>query len=243
MADSIDSVAARFDAPTRDNTTQDDKTLPGPVTPGSLAERLRELIATGQDQVSSSVVAGFVLLLVLGLWWFTRPPSFSSPPVEAGLAMAQPLPTPTSEPVVMTIHVAGAVRSPGVFTVLAEMRVIDAIELAGGLASTADLAQVNLAGTVADGERLWIPEIGSTEPAVIAGTTVGEDDGGGTGPINLNTASVEALENLPGVGPATAAAIVSYRELSGPFGSVDQLLEVSGIGPAKLESIRPHAVV
>lgn len=242
MADSVDTDLARPDTPAQSNKNPNTKTLPGPVVPNSVAARIREVVATWRDEVSSSAVAGVVLVLVLGLWWFTRPPSFSSPPVEAGLPMEQPLPAPTPEPVLMTIHVAGAVRSPGVFTVLADVRVIDAIELAGGLAPTADLSQVNLAGAVVDGERLWIPEVGSSEPAVVAGVAT-DKSSTGSGPINLNTASVAALENLPGVGPATAAAIISYRELSGPFVSVDQLLEVSGIGPAKLETIRPNAAV
>ena len=237
MADSADVVEV-----TADSTRPNSNALPGPISPSSIASRLREQVAVWREESSNVVVAGCVLLVVLGLWWFTRPPSFSVPPVEAGLAMAEPLPTATPVPVLVTIHVAGAVRSPGVFTVLAEIRVIDAIDLAGGLTRRADLAQVNLAGSVADGERLWIPEVGQREPAVVAGVPVNNGDGV-PGPVNLNTASVEALERLPGVGPSTAAAIVSHRELSGPFGAVDQLLEVSGIGPAKLESIRPNVVV
>ncbi len=237
MADSVDVVEA-----IADSTPPNSTVLPGPISPSSIASRLREQVAVWREESSNVAVAGCVLLVVIGLWWFTRPPSFSAPPVEAGLAMAEPLPTATPVPVLVTIHVAGAVRSPGVFTVLAEIRVIDAIDLAGGLTPTADLAQVNLAGSVTDGERLWIPEVGQREPAVVAGVPVSKEDAV-SGPVNLNTASAEALERLPGVGPSTAAAIVSYRELSGPFGAVDQLLEVSGIGPAKLESIRPNVVV
>jgi competence protein ComEA len=130
-------------------------------------------------------------------------------------------------------HVAGAVLHPGVYRLQPDARVADAVDAAGGPTAEADVDAVNLAAKVADGERIYLPRRGELPPAAAVG-------GGAAvaGPLDLNTATAEQLDGLPGVGPATAAAIVEYRTQHGRFRSVDELLEVRGIGDAKLSSLR-----
>ena len=122
----------------------------------------------------------------------------------------------------------------------------DAVVAAGGTSTEADVEQLNLAARISDGERIYVPKKGEPPPAVIAGTppagaatSGGGAKGAPAGPLDLNTATAEQLETLPGVGPATSKAILSYRASHGRFRSVTELLEVPGIGPAKLEALRP----
>lgn len=145
----------------------------------------------------------------------------------------------------LRVHAAGAVVRPGVVEVPAGARVVDVVHAAGGPAPEADLNQINLAQPVTDGQRVYVPRAGET---VVALGVTGADGGGTTahdsgGIVNINEASESELETLPGVGPATAKAIVDYRTQHGRFRSVDDLLNVRGIGPAKLEQIKPHARV
>lgn len=148
----------------------------------------------------------------------------------AGAASSSPAPR-------AVVHVAGAVASPGLYRLGGDARVADALDAAGGAAGDADLDAVNLAGKVSDGERIYVPRKGEVPPAVVTGGGAG---GGGApaGPLDLNAATAEQLDALPGVGPATAEAILSYRKEKGRFRSVEELLEVRGIGEAKLASIR-----
>lgn len=155
----------------------------------------------------------------------------------------------------VAVHVAGAVLVPGLHVLPSGSRVADAIAAAGGIAPGADLDRVNLASPLLDGSRVWIPSVGQEMPDLVepqvadrggAGTAGAPQGGGGPGAgsvVDLNAADAAALEALPGVGPSTAQAIVAHREANGPFRSVDELIEVRGIGPAKLEQIRPMATV
>ena len=163
----------------------------------------------------------------------TSPPSSAGGPAGHGGAPSSP-----SDGVV--VHVAGAVASPGLYRLGDGARVADALEAAGGPAADADLDAVNLAGKVSDGERVYLPRRGEVPPAVVAGGGPGgaADGGRSTGPLDLNTATAAQLEALPGVGPATVEAILSYRKEKGRFRSVDELLEVRGIGEAKLAGLR-----
>lgn len=143
----------------------------------------------------------------------------------------------------VTVHAAGAVNRPGVYALSDGARVADVVTAAGGLASDADMDRLNLAARVSDGERVYAPRKGEEVPpgpvAGSGGTAGGQPGAAPAGPIDLNTATAEQLDALPGVGPATSAAIVTYRDRNGRFRAVDELLEVPGIGPAKLEAIRP----
>ena len=137
-------------------------------------------------------------------------------------------------PAVVVVHVAGAVVAPGVHRLGPGDRVVDAVEAAGGPLREARLDALNLAATVVDGERIYVPVHGEV--------VVAEPIPAVPPPIDLNRATSIELERLPGVGPAVAAGIVAERERSGPFVSVDDLLRVRGIGPVKLGAIRDHAV-
>lgn len=153
----------------------------------------------------------------------------------------------------VTVHVDGAVREPGVVSLAPTARVADAVEAAGGTTGKADTREVNLARPVADGEKIYVPVEGEEAPevAALSGSDAGgadgaaDDSGGGSGagPINLNTATQSELETLSGVGPVTAERILAWREENGQFTSVDELIEVSGIGEKTLETLRPQVTV
>ncbi len=161
---------------------------------------------------------------------------------EVALTKAVRVTTTTAPPPPSLVHVTGAVLHPGVLRLPEGARVVDAIDAAGGARPDADLARVNLAEAVADGARVYIPAQGEALPPapVTGGSAGGTGAGGGGSPsvVDLNRATAEELDRLPGVGPATAAAIVAHREQRGPFRSVDDLLQVRGIGTAKLEALR-----
>ena len=152
-----------------------------------------------------------------------------------------PLTTGTTEVRPIYVQVAGAVRRPGVYQVAPDARVFQAVQEAGGFTEDADQQSVALAAVLTDGCRVYVPRAG--EPAADVAAPPGQPGGGTTGAaagtISLNSATLEQLDSLPGVGPATAQEIIAYREAQGPFTSVDQLTEVPGIGPAKLEKLRP----
>lgn len=133
----------------------------------------------------------------------------------------------------ITVHVAGAVRSPGVVEIAADSRVGNAIAAAGGALPEADLTRVNLAAPLADGQQLVVPAaLGEGLPSAAA-----------DGRVRLNLADAAELETLPGVGPVLAARIIAYREQNGPFTVVEDLLEVTGIGEAKLAALREAVLV
>ncbi|MDR2379215.1 MAG: helix-hairpin-helix domain-containing protein [Bifidobacteriaceae bacterium] len=148
-----------------------------------------------------------------------------------------------AEPAKILVHVAGAVANPGVFELDVGARVVDALDKAGGANSDADLAALNLAARLADGERIYVPTPGETPPAVLnggAGAQAGAATGGGAdggGRVNVNQAGAEALTALPGIGPVLADRIVQFRQDNGPFETLSDLGEVSGIGPKVLAGL------
>jgi competence protein ComEA len=133
---------------------------------------------------------------------------------------------------------------PGVHHLEAGARVVDAVDAAGGLAPDADAARLNLAALLVDGQQVYVARVGEAPPlAAPAGGTAAAGPAPPAPLVDLNTASATELEELPGIGPTTAEAIVDHRERNGPFAAVDDLLDVRGIGDAKLEQLRDRVTV
>ena len=174
------------------------------------------------------VAAVLVGVLVLAGRILSKPHRASVPPPVR-------LAAPASTTVVsqLFVHVAGAVRRPGLYRLADGSRVADALRRAGGPTRKAQLELVNLAARVADGEQVVVPRRGSN--AVGAGSP---SPSAQSGPVHLNTATLEQLDSLPGVGPVTAQKILAYRQEHGAFGSVDELDAIPGIGPARLGQLR-----
>lgn len=175
--------------------------------------------------------------------------------VTGGPSAVVATPTGSSSPPagVVVVHVVGAVQRAGVVSLGAGSRVSVAIDRAGGATPDADLALLNLARVVVDGERLYVPEVGETEvpaalddagavPAPGAGGSAGGSDGGDA-VVDLNSADQAALETLPGIGPSLAGRILAWREEHGRFGSVEDLLDVSGIGDGRFADLRDRVRV
>jgi len=216
-----------------------------PPPPRSLIARLGSWIEwVGLARVLSAAVV--VLAVVAGAYWLVKPPPVTTesklpyaPSAGASTTTAAATAasaTPATTVTVAVVHVAGAVAAPGVYRLDTGARVIDAVHAAGGLTTEANADALNLAALLTDGQRVYVPRIGETPPVVLSagpGSTSAP-----AGPVNLNTATATDLESLPGVGPATAATILAHREQHGPFASVDDLADVRGIGPAKLEALR-----
>lgn len=139
----------------------------------------------------------------------------------------------------VVVHVVGQVAAPGLVTVPPDARVADALDAAGGATPDADLAALNLARAVTDGEQIVVPRPGEVVAAPDAsGPVAGADPGPAGGVLDLNSVDAAALDALPGIGPVLAERIVAWRDENGPFTSVDELGEVSGIGPAVLADVR-----
>lgn len=151
-----------------------------------------------------------------------------------------PLPPPTAPAATapaarVVVDVVGAVRRPGLYRLSQGDRVADAVSRAGGATRKADLSLVNLAALVSDGEQVAIPRRGAAGAVPGPGSAA---TGVPTGPVHLNSATIEQLDALPGVGPVTAKKIVDYRQKHGAFSSVDELDAIPGIGPARLDQLR-----
>jgi competence protein ComEA len=190
--------------------------------------------------------AGLAVIIALGVLLLHRgePASAGAPSAAAPAVQVQDDAAGGSAGHVF-VHVAGAVRRPGVYTLRAGSRVADAVERAGGARPSADLSAVNLASKLEDGRQVLVPKrVGGGVAATAAGTAgAGAVPGVPAQPIDLNTATLEQLDTLDGVGPATAQKILDYRTEHGGFGSVDELGQVSGIGEKRLAALRDHVRV
>jgi len=174
---------------------------------------------------------GLVVVVVLGVRYLGRddhPPGASGAPAiqvgEAGGGSSR-----------VTVHVAGAVRSPGVYRLSSRSRVVDAVRRAGGARRRADLSALNLAAKLEDGRQVVVPlrpRPGDPVPASGGGASVP------AGPIDINTATAEQLDELDGIGPGMAGSILEYRKEHGGFGSVEELGQVPGIGEKRLAALR-----
>jgi competence protein ComEA len=178
------------------------------------------------------VVAGFIL--AGGLFFLSRAPAGDPIVLQ---------PAPTRAPI--AVHVIGAVPRPGLYEFAEGARVQDAIDAAGGLLADAEEDLLNLAALLEDGQQLDIPYRSGSEPSdtsdelvLPGGDEADPQDGSTDDLVNINTATLEELDSLPGIGPTTAQKIIDYRSENGPFGTVEDIMNVSGIGPATFEEIR-----
>lgn len=187
---------------------------------------------TGRELVLVGIL-GVIALGGAGLWYVR-----SLPQPVAIRAEPVPAPSATESAPPLIVHVAGWVEEPGVYELPDGSRVIDSLQAAGGAKRGAELAALNLAAPLTDGQQVLVPR--AADAAQGAGATPAPAGSGATGTtlVNVNVASAEELETLPGIGEVLAATIVQYREEHGPFTSVDQLLDVSGIGEVTLEELR-----
>jgi competence protein ComEA len=172
------------------------------------------------------VIAAATAVVVAAGALFTRPaPARIAPPGRPEAAAAA----------VLLVHVAGEVRRPGLYELAEGARVADAVEAAGGPRRGADLDALNLAAPVADGARIEVPARRPNAPSTVPGATPDVPE-----TISINVADAAVLETIPGIGPVKAAAIVAHRDERGPFAAIEDLLDVTGIGPATLEQLRPY---
>lgn len=234
--------------------------IPRPAPRQALGPRLRERFRGFVAWMGPARLVGgaaVVAATAVGGWWLLHAPP---PAVERSLpvttrteATATSAPGGTTPAVPVTtlpaggeviVHVAGAVTRPGLVRLIPGARVNDAITAAGGPLPEADLDALNLAAPVADGSRIYVPEAGEVVPgAAVLTSGAGAGSGGPAPLVDVNTASAADLDALPGIGPSTAQAIVAHRDAHGPFRSVDDLLDVRGIGPSKLEQFRALVTV
>lgn len=207
------------------------------VVERSWSDRVQDLVARRREAwpLLAFVGVAVVAALVVG----GKPSSARiAPPAQPAPAVS---PEVSSSPGGSTVlvHVAGAVREPGLYEFPAGARVADAVESAGGATRRADLDLLNLAEILVDGTKVEVLQVGdapqTAPPAAVGGTAQQAP-----ALIPLNTADQAALETIPGIGPVTATAILAHRQEIGRFESLEQLLDVDGIGPATFESIRAY---
>jgi competence protein ComEA len=233
--------------------------MPEIVVP-SPGDRLRELAATRRGLVAVGVIIVCAAAISMAVFALNRPATIAPPSTSdataatTGVAIptagTPPSPTPplTSQaaPGTILVHVDGAVARPGLYSLPQGARVADAVDVAGGPRTAADLRAINLAEPLTDGQKLDIPKKGEEAAEAVPTAPASPVPSAAGGPatiVDLNSADQATLETLPEVGPVTAAAILQYRDEAGGFSSVDELLDVDGIGPATLEAVRPFVTV
>jgi competence protein ComEA len=187
------------------------------------------------------IVCSLLALVVGGLIGYFTPRG----PASAAIVVSTPRCTNTPEPTPLRlrVHVSGAVSEPDVYELPEGSIVRDAIEAAGGAAEDADVDRINLALEVADQQQIYVPCVGEASPPAQPSTGGVAGGAGGAGLININTASLQELDTLPGIGPVTAQRIADYREAHGPFERIEDIQNVSGIGPSRFEAIREQITV
>ena len=194
------------------------------------------------------IVLGLIASIVIGLAVMALRPLFNSTSPQP--MIVQPKGEQAARPVT-EVHVCGAVRREGVYKLKLGDRILDAITMAGGAQLSADLSAVDLAETVKDGEKILIPAkqppvrdaVSSEPPTGLVSQNKNSKFSSLTAKININTADETALDSLPGVGPATAKAIVEYRRTKGPFAKPEQIMEIPRFGKSKFEKIKSLIII
>jgi competence protein ComEA len=235
--------------------------VPRPAAVGAIADRLA--LWRGDPRAGIALIAA--VAVIAGVVWYrvgvggddaparsSRTPPASAVPASASGAAHPEAGTETSSTGStgkgaggdVVVHVAGAVSRPGVVTLVACARVIDAVEAAGGGAADADLDRLNLAAKLVDGQRVLVQRVGEPAAPPVAGDTpIDPGSGEGGGLINLNVATQAQLEELPGIGPALASAIIAERDRRGGFRSINELRDVRGIGEQRFADLRDRVTV
>jgi len=176
-------------------------------------------------------VVAVVLAAVIALQWRRPEPQ----PILLNTSTPTALPEPTPTPCPVRVYVSGAVQRPDVYTLAPDSIVKDALTAAGGPTADADLDRINLAVTLSEGQHVYVPHLGEENPPVPLRLS---QPGDTVAKININTANLTELESLPGIGSAIAQRILDYRQVHGPFAQIEEIMEVSGIGPAIFEKIQ-----
>jgi competence protein ComEA len=233
--------------------------VPRPAPEKHWRERVAEQVAGVRSRFTLlsfgrvATSAGAVLVIAAAALWLLRSPT---PAVETALPRAKPGPSApstvsgssgssgvavtTAVVSVIVVQAAGAVVRPGVYRLPPGSRVTDLVAAAGGVVPGVDESVLPLAAKIVDGQRVYVPRPGEPVPvAAVPGAAATAP----AGPVNLNQATAEQLDALPGVGPSTAAAIIAYRDKHGPYRSVNGLLDVPGIGDGKLAALRDLVTV
>lgn len=214
------------------------------LAPRSRAAPRSVKVRVGVGAAAVLLIAAFATAVLVGMLSprgdSGRVPAVSVTAADSGTGT----PTPTAA-AVLYVHVLGAVARPGLYTLPGGSRVVDAVGAAGGMTADAEQAGVNLARPLADGEQLVVPHVGdSVQPpsgsVAPGGASAGAAPGG---KVNLNTATEEQLESLPRVGPAMAAKILAWRTQNGRFTSIDDLMNVSGIGQKTFDGLKDLVTV
>lgn len=177
------------------------------------------------------LIGAVAVVLLAGRLFRSAPPQGTTPPILTGSApAARTSPTPAAR--LLVVDVAGDVRRPGLYRLPQGSRIQNAITQAGGPTRRADLDLVNLAAPLADGEQVVVPGRGAGDAAAAGGAP------SPTAPLDLNSATAEQLDALPGIGPVTAQKIIDYRQAHGPFTSIDDLASIPGMGPAHIANLK-----
>jgi competence protein ComEA len=205
-----------------------------------LRERLRSL---DRRELAGLLIVAVLVVGGAALWYVRSLPSAVSIEASTGRQGPGAAVTASPSPVPIIVDVTGWVRRPGVYEFRQGDRVIDAVRMAGGGKPGADLTSINLAALLTDGQQILVPR--KAKAGVGAGVAGGSGvPGSGTEVlINLNTATLDQLESLPGIGPSLGQRILDYRQEHGPFRSVEDLLNVSGIGEKRLADLRSKVTV
>ncbi|HEX4820040.1 MAG TPA: helix-hairpin-helix domain-containing protein [Acidimicrobiales bacterium] len=226
--------------------------VPSPIEPfrplpdRTWRQRFDDLIERARGSRRIQLIAGVVGGLCVAVVAFALlRPAGADPVPEATLprasipAAASTAPPSSSVGALVVVQAAGAVQHPGLYRLAPGSRVDDLVTAAGGFAEGADANRLNLASLLADGQKIYVPRVGEEIPSDVGSSSASGGGPTSSQPLDLNQATLQQLDALPGIGPATAQAILDYRSQHGRFRSVDDLLNVRGIGDAKLEQVRP----